>query len=124
MMESSFWDEQVERAAQLYWFMENDGKNSLTCENYQESYRRYYRMDIPLEKISKQSMNVFLAALVDTQHQRIGSRVRPLFITDDNQVKVKPDLRKKLFASFGINQDASIVSVKMRKSIIFIFTQI
>ena len=115
-MEHSFWDEQVERAAQLYWFMENDGGKTLNCENYQESYRKYYRMDIPLEKVPKQSMDNFMVSLVGAQHQRtLGSRIRPIFITDDNEVKIKPELRKKLLATSGINQDASIVSVRMRK---------
>ena len=73
-------------------------------------------MDIPLEKVPKQSMDNFMVSLVGAQHQRtLGSRIRPIFITDDNEVKIKPELRKKLLATSGINQDASIVSVRMRK---------
>merc|ERR1719204_286185 len=56
-----------------------------------------------------------MVSLVGAQHQRtLGSRIRPIFITDDNEVKIKPELRKKLLATSGINQDASIVSVRMQ----------
>lgn len=107
-MDRKKWDEQVARAVQLYWFVENAG-GTLTCVNYRENYKKYFNMDVPLEVCGQRAtMDTFFGSIVEAQYHTAKN---PLFITDDGHVKVKPNMRKSLFESYGISQDKSF---KMR----------
>ena len=106
------WEEQVWKTIQLYWLVENDGK-TLTCANYQESYRRYFNMDIPLEQLSPSNFSVdfYLSNMIQMKYQGMGEN--PLYITDNGSIHVKPKMKQKVLSE--LRHDAEVIEIKLGK---------
>ena len=104
------WEEQVWKTVQLYWLMENDGK-TLTCANYQEMYRRYFHMDIPLEQLSPSnfSIDLYLSNMIQMRYQGMGEN--PLYITDNGTINVKPKMKHKILGQ--LREDAEVIEIKL-----------